>query len=64
MERLGQETLNAAGAVDRSFVLVRKLVHAQDGDDILEFLVPLQNLYHPLGGAVMLLAHDFGRKYA
>ena len=56
--RLTEETLDAAGPVDRGLVLVREFVHAQDGDDVLEFLVALEDLLHALGGVVMGLAHD------
>src|SRR6516164_3527568 len=41
MERLRQEALDLAGARDRQLVLFRQLVHAQDGDDVLQRLVTL-----------------------
>src|SRR5690606_32681884 len=42
VERLAEEALDLAGARHRQLVLFRKLVHAQDRDDVLELLVLLQ----------------------
>src|SRR5690606_16923324 len=39
-------------------VFVRELVDAQDGDDVLELLVPLEDLLDAPGHLVVLLAHD------
>ena len=39
-------------------VFVRKLVHAEDGNDVLQLLVPLQDLFDALGRFVMFLSHD------
>src|SRR6187402_1083803 len=36
VERLRQEALDLAGAGHRQLVLFRKLVHAENGDDVLE----------------------------
>ena len=36
LERLRQETLHLTGAGDGQLVLLRQLVHTQDGDDILK----------------------------
>ena len=41
-----------------SLVLFRELVHAEDGDDVLELLVALQDLLHLAGDGVVLLADD------
>jgi peptide chain release factor 1 len=43
---------------DRELLLLGELVHTQDGDDVLEVGVLLQNLLHLHGHAVVLLAHD------
>src|SRR3977135_942446 len=43
-ERLRQETLDLAGAGDRDLVVFRKLVHAENGDDVLPRLGLLQPL--------------------
>src|SRR6476661_8854870 len=40
-ERLRQEALDLAGALDRELVLVGELVDAEDRDDVLELLVAL-----------------------
>lgn len=42
LEGLGQETLDLTGAGDGQFVLFRQLVHTQDGDDVLQGLVVLE----------------------
>ena len=48
-ERLRQELLDLAGPAHGHLVLVGELVHAQDGDDVAQVLVALQDLLH-LGG--------------
>src|ERR1700722_2512633 len=64
VERLRQEALDLARARDRELVLFRKLIHAQDRDDVLQGLVALQNLLHLPGDGVMLLADDQRREQA
>src|SRR5881392_2643476 len=39
VERLAQEPLDLAGPLDDDLVVVGELVHAEDGDDVLEVLV-------------------------
>src|ERR1700676_1110780 len=58
MERLRQETLDLARARHRDLVLFGQLVHAENGDDILQRLVTLQHLLNHARGLVMLLADD------
>jgi hypothetical protein len=58
VERLRQEALDLAGAGDGELVLFRKLVHAQDRDDVLQRLVALQDLLDLAGDAVVLVADD------
>lgn len=41
MERLREETLNAAGAGNDEFIGLAEFLHAEDGDDILELVVAL-----------------------
>src|SRR5688572_165029 len=38
VERLRQEALDLARALDRDLVLLRQLVHAEDRDDVLQLL--------------------------
>ena len=59
---LGHEQLDLPGAGDDQLVVVRQLVDAQDGDDILEVLVPLQDLLHTAGDAVVALTDDGGSR--
>src|SRR3954471_24936671 len=58
VERLRQEALDAARAADRELVLGRKLVHAQDRDDVAQLLVLLENLLDGARGVVVLFADD------
>src|SRR5262245_58412185 len=53
-ERLRQESLDFPSARDGQLVLVRQLLHAQDGDDVLEVLVALQDQLHVACGPVVL----------
>ena len=56
--RLGQKALDLSRAVDRHLVRVAQLLHAEDGDDILQFAVFLQGRLHAARDAVVPLAHD------
>ena len=42
LEGLGQEALDLAGTGHRQLVLLRQLIHSQDGDDVLQGLVVLR----------------------
>lgn len=42
LEGLGKETLDLTGAGDGQFVLLRQLVHTQNGNDVLQGLVVLK----------------------
>jgi len=57
---LREELLDAAGACHRHLVLLGELVDAQDGDDVLQFLVLLEDLLHPGGHVVVVLPHVRG----
>src|SRR5581483_5031687 len=57
-ERLAQEPLDLARARHREFVVFGQLVHAEDGDDVLQFFIALQRLLHVARDAVVLLADD------
>ena len=59
-----RKPLDLARARDRQLVLFRQLVHAEDGDDILQRLVALENLLHLAGHRVVLLTHDQRREHA
>uniref|UniRef100_A0A6B0UTC5 Putative secreted protein n=1 Tax=Ixodes ricinus TaxID=34613 RepID=A0A6B0UTC5_IXORI len=60
LEGLGEETLDLTGPGHRQLVLFRQLVHAQNGNDVLQGLVVLQDLLHPTGDVVVLLPDDVG----
>src|SRR5690606_14184394 len=57
-ERLRQELLDAAGAPHHEPVVFAELVHAQDGDDVLQVLVTLQRLLHPARHPIVLFTND------
>ena len=64
MERLREEALDLARARNRQLIFFRKLVHAENGDDVLERLVLLQRFLNAASGVVMLLADHAGLKHA
>src|SRR6218665_656173 len=37
-----------------------KFIHAQNGDNVLQFFIALQNMFHALSAFVMLFAHHVG----
>src|SRR5690606_177735 len=50
--------LDTTGAGDRDLVLFGELVHTEDGDDVLQFLVLLQDSLHLVGDAEVLVTDD------
>src|SRR3989344_4024530 len=60
--RLRQEALDAASAPNDQLVFFRKLVHAENRDDVLEVFIALERLLNPASDAVVLVAHNFRRK--
>ena len=44
-------------------VLLRKLIHTEDGNDILQLIVSLKDLFDALGAVVMCFSNDVGSKY-
>src|SRR6266568_5193493 len=60
VERLREEALDLAGTGDGELVVLGELVHPEDGDDVLEVLVPLQRLLDLAGDVVMLHPDDEG----
>src|SRR4249920_2168282 len=57
-ERLAEELLDLARAIDRHAVVLAELVHAENGDDVLQVLVLLERLLDLAGHAVVALADD------
>ena len=60
VEGLRQEALDLARARHDQLVLFGQLVHAENGDDVLQRLVALQHLLDRAGDLVVLLADDAG----
>ena len=60
LEGLGEEPLHPPGSLDRQLLVVGQLLLAEDGDDVLEVLVLLQDPLDPGGDPVVLLPDDAG----
>mmetsp|Transcript_2504 Transcript_2504/g.7899 ORF Transcript_2504/g.7899 Transcript_2504/m.7899 type:complete len:228 (+) Transcript_2504:208-891(+) len=58
VERLREEALDLARARHRHLVVLGQLIHAKDGDDVLQRLVVLQDLLHAARRVVVLLPDD------
>src|SRR5580658_8343741 len=58
VEGLGHELLDPAGPRDGQLVLFGQLVHAQDGDDVLQGFILLEHALDFAGDRIMLLADD------
>ena len=56
MEWLGKESLDLSCTSNDDFIVVGKFFHTEDGDDILEFLVTLQNSLYAAGYFVVFFA--------
>jgi len=63
-EGLGKELLDLAGTLDGDLVLLGKLVHTQDGNDILERFVVLKDLLDAGGSLVVLISNNAGVQHA
>mmetsp|Transcript_1202 Transcript_1202/g.3051 ORF Transcript_1202/g.3051 Transcript_1202/m.3051 type:complete len:274 (-) Transcript_1202:907-1728(-) len=63
-EGLRQEALYLPSTRDGQLVLFAQLVHAEDGDDVLERLVVLQDLLGAAGDVVVALPDDRGVQHA
>ena len=63
-EGLGHEFLNFTGSFDGEFVFFGELVHAENGDDVLQGLVVLKDFLDTGGGVVVLLADNTGVEHA
>src|ERR1019366_615877 len=59
-ERLRQEALDLPRAGDHELVLFAQLVHAENGDDVLQVLVLLEDRLDLTGDVVVTLPHDGG----
>src|SRR5260221_10181276 len=60
VHRVREEPLDPPSPLDSDLVLFRELVDAQDGDDVLQLLVPLQNPLHLARDLVVLPADVLG----
>ena len=55
-ERLREEPLDLASSLDKLFIFVRKLFNAEDGDNILQVFIALQDATSFIRHAVVFLA--------
>src|SRR5579863_1748827 len=58
VKRLREEPLNLACPRHDQLVVVAQFVDAQNGDNVLQVLVPLQNAFYRLGSVVVIVADD------
>src|SRR5262245_53934339 len=58
VERLREEPLNLARARHRQLVFIGEFVDTQDGDDVLQVLITLQDSFDNLSAIVVVLAED------
>src|SRR5881296_2419288 len=57
---LGEKPLDLARTGDDELIVVRELFHSEDGDDVLEVLVTLEDELHVARRAIVLGAEDVG----
>eukprot|EP00128_Syssomonas_multiformis_P016704 Colp12_sorted_trinity150504_noHs@24768 len=60
LEGLRQETLDLTGTGDGELILLGQLIHTQNGNNILERLVVLEDLLDTTGSVVVLLTDNAG----
>jgi len=60
MERLGEETLNLSGTSDGHLILFGEIIHTQNGNNILQRSVVLEELLDATSGVVVNLTDDGG----
>jgi hypothetical protein len=58
VKRLRQETLDLASPRNRQLVLGGQFVHAENGDDVAQFLVALQRCLNGASRVVVVFADD------
>src|SRR5580700_306342 len=57
-ERLREESLNAARAPHGNLIVLGEFFYAQDRDDVLEVLIPLEHLLNSASDGIVFLADD------
>src|SRR5690606_3754081 len=63
-EGLRQEAFDLTSARNRELVLFRKLIHAENGDDVLQRLVALEGGLNRTGNPVVLFTNDHRIEHA
>ena len=58
MERLREETLCSTSTSHDKLVFVGQLIYTHDGNDILQLVVVLQQLFHSLSGIIMVFSDN------
>lgn len=54
--------MNLSCAVHGEFILITEFIHTENGNDILQFSVFLQDLLHAASNAIVLFADDIRLK--
>src|SRR6185437_10764288 len=62
VEGLGQEALHFTGAGNGHLIFVAQLVQTEDGDDVLQFFITLEDQLHAVGSIVVRVAYDLRRE--
>lgn len=57
-ERLGREALDLTRASYHQFVFFRQFVHTEDGDNVFQFLITLQDGLNATRGVVVFLTNN------
>src|SRR5690349_11774387 len=60
VEGLREELLDLARSGDRKLILIGELVDTEDGDDVLQVLIALQNSFYHLSRLIVIVADDVG----
>ena len=58
MERLTQEALDLAGPRNDNLIGFAQFLHAENGDDVLEFLITLEDFLNAAGYFLVLFADN------
>mmetsp|Transcript_19812 Transcript_19812/g.50669 ORF Transcript_19812/g.50669 Transcript_19812/m.50669 type:complete len:478 (-) Transcript_19812:230-1663(-) len=62
-EGLGKESLDLTGTSDSEFILLRKLIHTKDSNDILKILLILKHLLDTTSYVVVVVTDNAGVKH-
>ena len=64
MEGLTQEPLDLTSTSNCQLVIFTKLIHTQNGNNILQILVILKDLLYPTSSVIVILSQNMRRKHS